>query len=55
MAKERTQPKIFYCVKCREKVLIKEYHETRLKNGSKALVAKCPNCGTRLYRIVSRK
>jgi transcription elongation factor Elf1 len=51
----RVQPKIFYCVKCREKKLIKEYHEVRLKNRSRALEARCPDCGTRLYRIVSRR
>ena len=46
--------KIFYCVKCRERKQIEEYHKVRLKNGSKALVARCPDCGTRLYRIVGR-
>ncbi len=42
-----------YCVKCREKVEIKNPEETEMKNGRPAVKGECPNCGTGVYRIKS--
>jgi predicted RNA-binding Zn-ribbon protein involved in translation (DUF1610 family) len=44
-----------YCVKCREKVEIKNPEETEMKNGRPAVKGECPNCGTGVYRIKSSK
>ncbi len=44
-----------YCVKCREKVEIKNPEETEMKNGRPAIKGECPNCGTGVYRIKSSK
>jgi len=40
-----------YCVKCREKVEIKDAQETTLKNGRPAVKGVCPECGTNVFRI----
>ncbi|MEM3870965.1 MAG: DUF5679 domain-containing protein [Nitrososphaeria archaeon] len=49
-------PKIFYCVKCREKKITSKYSITILNNKkrSRALLAQCPDCGTKMYKIVGR-
>ncbi|MFP4051314.1 MAG: DUF5679 domain-containing protein [Thermoplasmata archaeon] len=44
-----------YCVKCREKVEIKNPEETEMKNGRPAVKGECPECGTGVYRIKSSK
>ncbi len=49
------EQKIFYCVKCREKKLSGNYIVTELKGGrgrKRALLAKCPDCGTKMYKII---
>jgi ssDNA-binding Zn-finger/Zn-ribbon topoisomerase 1 len=52
------EQKIFYCVKCKEKKVCKDYSQVTFRNrrGKKieALVANCPDCGTRMYKIVGR-
>ena len=40
-----------YCVKCREKVEIKNPEKTELKNGRPATKGECPDCGTKVFRI----
>ena len=40
-----------YCVKCREKVEIKEPEKITMKNGRPATKGVCPVCGTRVFRI----
>ena len=40
-----------YCVKCRDKIEIKDPVETTLKNGRPALKGTCPECGTNVFRI----
>jgi predicted RNA-binding Zn-ribbon protein involved in translation (DUF1610 family) len=42
-----------YCVKCREKRSF-EGTVTELKNGSKAAQGKCPNCGTKMTRMLPK-
>ena len=40
-----------YCMKCREKVEIKNPKAITMKNGRPATQGECPGCGTRVYRI----
>ena len=42
-----------YCVKCRAKKELKEEETEKvtMKNGKPARKAKCPTCGTGLYKI----
>jgi len=40
-----------YCVKCGEKVEVKNPEETEMKNGKPAIKGECPDCGTGVYRI----
>lgn len=44
----------FYCVKCKEKKEINEYEEVIMKNGRKAAKGVCPDCGTKLFRILGK-
>jgi RNase P subunit RPR2 len=41
---------LMYCVKCRSKVHAEVVRVT-MKNGKPALKAKCPNCGTTMFKI----
>ena len=41
-----------FCMKCRKKVEIKGAHEETLKNKRKALVGKCPVCGTKVVKMM---
>jgi hypothetical protein len=40
-----------YCVKCRQKVEIKNPERTTLKNGKPATKGVCPGCGMKVFRI----
>jgi len=40
-----------YCLKCREKREISDPQSVTLKNGRPATQGKCPNCGTKIFRI----
>jgi DNA-directed RNA polymerase subunit RPC12/RpoP len=40
-----------YCVKCRKKVNVVEPKAVTLKNGRPATKGKCPNCGTKVFKI----
>ncbi|HLC46029.1 MAG TPA: DUF5679 domain-containing protein [archaeon] len=40
-----------YCVKCKDKVEMKDPKSVTMKNGKKAMKGKCPNCGTSVFRI----
>jgi hypothetical protein len=44
-----------YCVKCREKVEIKDPQEVIMKNGRPAVSGSCPKCGTKVFKIKSSK
>ena len=44
-----------YCVKCREKKDMSEPEEVTMKNGKMAMQGKCPDCGTKLFRIMGKK
>jgi len=40
-----------YCVKCRNKVEIKNPKQVTLKNGRPATQGVCSACGTKVFRI----
>ncbi|MEW6142680.1 MAG: DUF5679 domain-containing protein [Chloroflexota bacterium] len=40
-----------YCVKCRKKVEVQDAKAVTLKNGRPATRGKCPNCGTKVFKI----
>ena len=42
-----------YCVKCKTKREMKDAKQVKMKNGRAAMKARCPVCGTGLYRIMS--
>jgi len=46
----------FYCVKCHAKKDVdeKDWTRTTMKNGRPAAKAKCPDCGTGMYRILPK-
>jgi hypothetical protein len=43
-----------YCVKCKEKVEIKEPEDVVMKNNMKALKGTCTKCGTKVFKIVGK-
>lgn len=44
-----------YCVKCREKVEVKNPQEIVMKNGRPAINGYCSKCGTKVFKIKSKK
>ena len=40
-----------YCMKCKEKVEIKNPRQITLKNGRPAVQGVCSVCGTKVFRI----
>ena len=40
-----------YCVICRAKKDVANPQKVTMKNGKPAMKAKCPTCGTGMYRI----
>ncbi len=40
-----------YCVKCREKVAIKNPKTVTMKNGREATQGICAKCGSKVFRI----
>ncbi|HLD02012.1 MAG TPA: DUF5679 domain-containing protein [Patescibacteria group bacterium] len=43
-----------YCVKCRAKRDVDNPEHVTMKNGKPAMKAKCPVCGTGMYKIGSK-
>lgn len=41
-----------YCVKCGEKVKVKNAKETTTKNDRDMIKGECPNCGTTVNKFV---
>jgi len=41
-------------MKCRKKVEISEAKEETLKNNRRALVGKCPVCGTKMVKMLKK-
>lgn len=46
---------IAYCVKCKKKSEIKDGQLVTMKNGSPAIQGMCPECGTKLFRLLPRR
>lgn len=44
-----------YCVKCKAKKEMNDGKEVTMKNGRKAMQGVCPDCGTKLFRILGNK
>lgn len=44
-----------YCVKCKNKVEMKDATEVESKNGKPMLKGKCSDCGTTVCRILPSK
>lgn len=44
-----------YCVKCKAKQEMEDVEEVTMKNGRPALRGVCPVCGTKMFKIVSKK
>jgi predicted nucleic acid-binding Zn-ribbon protein len=44
-----------FCVKCREKRDVKDPTLVTMKNGRHAIQGICPECGTKLFRMVSNE
>jgi RNase P subunit RPR2 len=42
-----------YCLKCRSTRQIKNAELQTLKNGRRAVQGTCPQCGTKMYRMVA--
>lgn len=54
-AKEE-KPKISaYCVKCRKKVIVQNPKDYTMKNKRQAVKGTCPNCSTKVFRIIGMK
>ena len=43
-----------YCVKCRKKVEMSDAQSVTLKNGKPATKGVCPDCGTKVFRILGK-
>jgi len=41
-------------MKCKKQVEIKDAEEVILKNNMKAIKGVCPNCGTKVFRILGK-
>lgn len=44
-----------YCVKCKEKVEMKDPQESKTVKGTPMFKGKCPKCGITVCRIGSKK
>ncbi len=44
-----------YCVKCKAKKEMANAQEVTMKNGRPAMQGVCPDCGTKLFRIMGVK
>ncbi|MBU0951422.1 MAG: hypothetical protein KKH91_01155 [Elusimicrobia bacterium] len=43
------------CMKCKKEVEIKDGKEIVMKNGMKAMKGCCPDCATKVFRILGKK
>jgi predicted RNA-binding Zn-ribbon protein involved in translation (DUF1610 family) len=42
------------CMKCKKEKEMKNSKEVIMKNGMKAAKGECPDCGTKMYRIIGK-
>jgi len=43
-----------YCVKCKAKKEMANAQEVMMKNKRKALKGTCPDCGTKMFKILGK-
>ncbi len=43
------------CMKCKKQVTMKDGKEETMKNGRQAMRGSCPDCGTKVFRILGMK
>lgn len=43
-----------YCVKCKAKKEMSDTEEVVMKNKRKAMKGTCPDCGTKMFRILGK-
>jgi len=43
------------CMKCKKQVEVKDEKEVIMKNGMKAISGVCPDCSTKVFKIVGKK
>jgi len=43
-----------FCMKCKAPKEIKEAQEITMKNGRNAIKGKCPDCGTKMFKILGK-
>ncbi len=43
-----------YCVKCKAKKEMKDSEEVVMKNKRKAVKGVCPDCGTKMFKILGK-
>lgn len=58
MAEEKVQAYEAYCVKCKAKREMKDAKEVSIKGKGgprRAMTGSCPNCGTKMFRILGKK
>ncbi len=53
--KKKEAPIIAYCVKCKEKVNVKNPKYYTMKNKRLSIKGTCPTCSTKVFRIVGMK
>ena len=51
VSEEQNVPAEAYCVKCKTKRQIKDAVQITMKNGRPATEGKCPECGTKMFKI----
>lgn len=51
----KSQQCMFYCLKCKKKTDDPNAMKIILKNGRPAMQGKCPDCGTKMTRILKSK
>ncbi|MCL1971833.1 MAG: DUF5679 domain-containing protein [Endomicrobia bacterium] len=42
------------CMKCKKQVGVKDAQDVVMKNGMKAISGVCPDCGTKVFKIVGK-
>jgi hypothetical protein len=47
-------PPVAYCMKCQEQQFIKKAQLVRLKNGKIAVTGTCPECKSKLFKILGK-
>lgn len=43
------------CMKCKKQVEVKDGKEVVMKNGMKAISGVCPDCNTKVFKILGKK